>query len=129
MLAIWKNPPPSPNVKNSCSNWKLFRKVCKKMETDLLYLKRFRRYTGKTKGWKTGGMCFFVIDCILVGSLHLITMRVKWKRETNGTFLLYDVYLRIQIDWLSLRVFSKLRPCYNWKAKEKIRTYHMCIHA
>ena len=29
-----------------------------------MYLKRFRRYTWKTKGWKTGELCFFVIDCM-----------------------------------------------------------------
>ena len=31
-------------------------------------------------------------DHILIDTLHLDTMRVKRKRETDGTFLLYDVY-------------------------------------
>ena len=30
---------------------------------------------------------------ILIDSLHLDTMRVKRKRETDGTFLLYVVYI------------------------------------
>ena len=53
-----------PDLKNSCSSWKPFRKGYKKMLIDFLLLKQFRRYTGKTEGWKTRGMCFFVIDCI-----------------------------------------------------------------
>ena len=34
------------------------------MLTDLLYLKRFRRYTWKTKDWKTGG-CVFLLSTVL----------------------------------------------------------------
>ena len=35
----------------------------------------------------------------LTDSLHLGTMRVKQKRETNGTFMLYDVYCDLNKKW------------------------------
>ena len=33
---------------------------------------------------------------ILIDSLHLGTMQVKRKRETDGTFLLHDVYCKVE---------------------------------
>ena len=37
-------------------------------------------------------------DQILIGTLHLDTMRVKRKREMDETFLLYDVYTALLIS-------------------------------